>query len=80
MQVAILAIVWMAGTLNVMFFECPQRFKVGFIVTLLAFPMIGGVPHMLIVSGTRAEGAVTATTIGHLQWIALDLLKISSML
>lgn len=65
MQVAILA-VGMAGTLNVVFFECPQRFKIGVIVTLPAFPMIGGVPHVLVVKRPAPEGAVTATTISHL--------------
>lgn len=61
MDVAILA-VGMVGALNVMFFECSQRFKIGFRVTMLAFPVIAGIPDMLVVSRPGAEVAVTAIT------------------
>lgn len=66
MDVAILA-AGMVGALNVMFFECSQRFKIGFRVTMLAFPVIAGIPDMLVVSRPGAEVAVTAITmISHL--------------
>lgn len=63
MDVAILAVV-MAGALNVMFFESYSSLKV--LLTRLAFPMIGGVPEMLVVSRPRVERAVAARTVSHL--------------
>lgn len=63
MDVAILAVV-VVGALNVVFFAPQPRPKVD--LTIFAFPVIRGVPDMLVVSRPRVEVAVTAITISHL--------------